>query len=103
MGSEERRYEIELDSHAWIDVRKKKDVEKGFDWAAVLTVERGGRRHAVYVYDNAHGRPERHRYRGSEKLSAETLPSRGSARRDLPAAIEEIKTSWEGMVERWRP
>jgi len=42
----------------------KRDPEKGLDWAAVLTVRRADQRHAVYLYDNAHGQPERHRYRG---------------------------------------
>jgi hypothetical protein len=74
---------------------------KGLDWAAVLLVRRRGERRAVYVYDNAHGQPERHRYRDGVKLEAEGLPSRGAARLDLPAAIREIKTNWKSMVERW--
>jgi hypothetical protein len=103
MGNEERRFDIRLGSRAWIDVRRKRDFEKGLDWAAVLTVKHDGQRHAVYVYDNAHGSPERHRILGGVKQRAETLPSHGSARLDLPAAVEEIKASWEGMVERWQP
>jgi hypothetical protein len=73
------------------------------DWAAVLTVEIDGKRRAVYLYDNAHGRPERHRYHGGVKGEAEALSPRRSARLDLPAAVEEIKAKWEGMVERWEP
>jgi hypothetical protein len=101
VGNEERRYFVALAQGARIEVRRKRDLEKGLDWAAVLTVERDGRRYAVYLYDNAHGRPERHLYRGGVKLEAEPLPTRGSARLDMPAAISEIKAKWEGMVERW--
>jgi hypothetical protein len=101
VGGEEHRFDIDLDGDAWINVRIARDPDKGLDWAAVLSVQRGGERRAVYVYDNAHGRPERHRYRDGIKLGAEELPSRGAARLDLPAAIEEIKANWEGMVERW--
>jgi hypothetical protein len=103
VGDEERRHEVELEQGARIDIRRKRDPEKGLDWAAALTIERGGRRHTVYLYDNAHGQPERHRYRGGQKLEAEALPSRGSARLDLPAAIEEIKARWRSMVGRWEP
>lgn len=103
VGNEERRHDIELPEGAWIEVRRKRDSEKGLDWAAVLTVEYGDRRRAVYLFDNAHGRPERHRYRRGRKLEAEPLASQGSARLDLPAAIEEIKANWRSMVERWEP
>jgi hypothetical protein len=103
MGGEEQRFEIELSVGVWIDVRHARDPEKGMDWAAVLTVERFGHRYAVCLYDNAHGQPERHRYRRGLKMGAELLSPRRSARLDLPAAIEEIKAKWEGMVERWEP
>jgi hypothetical protein len=99
----EQRFEIELSAGAWIEVRHARDSEKEWDWAAVLTAEIGGRRHAVCLYDNAHGRPERHRYRRGVKMNAESLSPRSSARLDMPAAIEEIKAKWEGMVERWEP
>ena len=101
MGGDEQRFHIEIVEGVWIDVRKKRDPAKGLDWAAVLTIEREGGRHAVYLYDNAHGKPERHRYRRGLKLAAETLPTKGSARLDMPAAITEIKEKWESMVERW--
>ena len=103
MGSKERRFEIELSTGVWIDVRHARDPEKEMDWAAVLTVKRCGRRRAVYLYDNAHGRPERHRYRRGVKMEAEALSPKSSARFDLPAAVEEIKAKWEGMVKRWEP
>jgi len=103
VGSEEREFDIDLDDDAWIAVRKRPDIEKGMDWAAILCVRHGGRRRAVCVYDNSHGVPERHWIRRGEKLDAELLPTRGGARLDLPAAIAEIKAGWEGMVERWEP
>jgi hypothetical protein len=103
VGGEEQRFEIELSAGAWIDVRHARHSEKGMDWAAVLTVELGGRRRAACLYDNAHGQPERHRYRHGVKMDAEAVSPRQSARLDLPAAIEEIKAKWEGMVERWEP
>ena len=84
-------------------MRHTRDSEKELDWAAVLTVKRCGQRCAVYLYDNAHGHPERHRYRRGVKLAAEALSPLRSARFDLPAAVEEIKAKWEGMVERWEP
>jgi hypothetical protein len=101
VGNEERRHEVELEHGAKIDIRRKRDPEKGLDWAAALTIEHGGRRQTVYLYDNAHGQPERHRYREGLKLKAEPIPTKGSARLDLPAAIEEIKARWESMVELW--
>lgn len=102
MRGEERRFDVKIEgSDAWIHVRMRRDVEKGFDWAAVLTVERDGGLVPVCVYDNAHGQPERHRIRDGIKGSPEPQPSRGSARFDLPATIAEIKADWEGMVERW--
>jgi len=101
VGNEERGFDRELGHSVWLSVRMRRDVRKGLDWAAALSVEEGGRRHLVYLYDNAHAEPERHRYRRGVKQPGELLPSRGSARLDLPAAIEEIKANWEGMVERW--
>ena len=103
MTGKEQRFEIELSAGAWIVVRHAWDPEVGLDWAAVLTVDLNGRRCAVCLYDNAHGRPERHRYRHGVKLGAEVVSPRRSARLDLPAAIEEIKAKWEGMVMRWEP
>jgi len=103
VGNEGREFDITLDDHAWIAVRKRPDAEKGMDWAAVLRVRLGDVAHSVYVYDNAHGSPERHRVHRGVKLAAEELPTKGYARLDLPAAIEEIKTRWRGMVERWEP
>jgi hypothetical protein len=103
MGDEEREFEIEIDRGAWVAVRKRRDPAKGLDWAAVLCVERGGRRRNVCIYDNAYGSPERHRVRQGVKQAGEPVPTRGAARLDLPAAIEEIKESWGGMVERWEP
>jgi len=103
VGGEEQRFEIELSVGVWIDVRYARHPDRGMDWAAVLTVVYRGERCAVFLYDNAHGRPERHRYRRGVKMGAETVSPRQSARLDLPAAIEEIKAKWEGMVERWEP
>ncbi len=110
MGNEEKRFEIEIAEDAWIGmrdawiaVRMRRDEEKGLDWAAVLCVKVEDRVCAVCVYDNAHGDPERHRIRRGEKLAAEALPTKGDARLDLPAAIDEIKANWEGMVDRWEP
>lgn len=101
MGGDERRFDIELNGGGWIHVRMRRDVEKDLDWAAVLTVEMDGALLPVCIYDNAHGPPERHRVRNGIKLEAEPQSSRGSARLDLPATIDEIKANWKGMVERW--
>jgi hypothetical protein len=103
VGTKEQRFEIELSAGVWIDVRHARDPEKELDWAAVLTVDRCGQRCAVCLYDNAHGQPEKHRYRRGVKMEAEALSPRRSARLDLPAAIEEIKAKWEGIVELWEP
>lgn len=92
---------VELDGGGWIHVRMRRDLEKGFDWAAVLGVEIEGAKLPICVYDNAHGVPECHRIRDGIKLDAEPQPSRGSARLDMPATIEEIKANWRGMVARW--
>jgi hypothetical protein len=101
VGDRESRYNVKIVPGVWIGVRSRWDDEKEIDWAAVLLVERCGRRHPVCLYDNAHGRPETHRYRKGVKLEGEPISPRRSARHDLPAAIEEIKRGWEGMVERW--
>lgn len=92
---------VRIEDGASIHVRMRRDIEKEFDWAAVLTVELGGSLRPICVYDNAHGDPERHRIRDGVKLDAEPHPSRGSARLDVPGTIEEIKANWKGMVERW--
>jgi hypothetical protein len=101
VGNRESRFDIDIVPGVWIGVRRKWDNDKEMDWAAVLLVERCGRRHPVCLYDNAHGRPERHRYRDGIKLEAEPVSPRRSARDDLPAAVEEIKARWESMVEQW--
>jgi hypothetical protein len=80
---------------------EESEIQKGPGLGCRPTVERDGRRRTVYLYDNARGQPERHPYREGVKLEAEAVPTKGSARLDLPAAIEEIKARWEGMVERW--
>ncbi len=85
----------------WIGVRWRWDDDKEMDWAAVLLVARGGKAHPVCLYDNAHGQPEKHRYRDGTKLEAEPVSQRRSARHDLPAAIAEIKARWRSMVDQW--
>jgi hypothetical protein len=101
VGNRESRFNIDIVPGVWIGVRRKWDDEKEMDWAAVLLVERRGRRHSVCLYDNAHGRPERHRYRKGVKLGPEPVSARRLARHDLPAAIKEIKANWETMVDQW--
>jgi hypothetical protein len=101
VGSKERRFDIPVVPGVRIKVRLSRDADKGIDWAAVLVVQEGDRLLPVCLYDNAHGKPERHRYRHGLKLGPETLSPRRSALLDLPAAISEIKANWEGMVERW--
>jgi len=101
MGVEERRFVVKVVEGVLIHVRMRWDAEKEVDWAAVLTINRDGTLCPVCVYDNAHGHPERHRIRDGVKGIPEPQPSRGSARLDLPATIDEIKANWEGMVERW--
>jgi hypothetical protein len=101
VGNRESRFNIRLAERAWIGVRIKRDVAKELDWAVVLIVMHQGRRQQVCLYDNAHGHPERHRYRDGVKLAGKPIALYGSVRGDIPAAIEEIKGEWEGMVERW--
>jgi hypothetical protein len=101
VGNRETRFEKKIGHGAWISPRWRWDDEKEMDWAAVLLIERCGRRHPVCLYDNAHGRPERHRYRDGMKLEAELVSPRKSARRDLPAAIAEINAGWGSMVDQW--
>jgi len=101
VGNRENRYNVDIDEGVWIGVRWRWDDEKEMDWAAVLLVTRYGQPHPVCLYDNAHGRPERHRYRDGMKLEAEPVSPRRLTRHDLPAAIEEIKATWESMVGQW--
>jgi hypothetical protein len=101
VGNRETRFNIRIAEGAWIGVRIKRDAAKEFDWGVVLIVMRQGRRRQVCLFDNAHGHPERHRYRDGVKLAGEPVSFYGSVRYDIPAAIEEIKRGWEGMVERW--
>jgi hypothetical protein len=103
MGDEERRYEIELDDFAWIAVRKRRDPKSGLHWAAALVVVWDGRPRTVCLYDNAHGVPERHWFRHGVKQKGEPISPKRSARLDMPAAIDEVKANWEGMVDRWEP
>jgi hypothetical protein len=97
----EQNFDIPLARDIRIKVRLTRDPVMGLNWAAVLTVNCEGRLMPVCLYDNAHGKPERHRYRHGVKLEPEALSPRRSALLDLPAAISEIKANWEGMVERW--
>jgi hypothetical protein len=101
VGNRESRFVDEIAPGAWIGVRWRWDDEKEMDWAAVLLVEQCGQRRPVCLYDNAHGQPERHRYRDGVKLEAEPVSPRRLPRHDLPAAIAEIKASWESMVRQW--
>jgi hypothetical protein len=99
VGSEEREFEIELEADAWIAVRMRPDAAMGMNWAAVLCVRLEGEVRSVYIYDNAHGVPERHRVHRGVKLAGKCLPTKGGARLDLPAAIDEMKANWRRMVE----
>jgi hypothetical protein len=72
MGDEERRYEVVLvEGSAWIAVRQQRHPENGFDWAATLVIVLEGQARAVCSYDNAHGVPERHRFRRGIKMAAD--------------------------------
>jgi hypothetical protein len=102
MGDEERRFEVEITDFAWIAVRKRRRPER-FDWAAALVVVHDGQPRTVCLYDNSHGAPERHWFRHGLKLEGEPVSPKRSAQFDMPAAIEEIKAKWEGMVDRWEP
>jgi hypothetical protein len=101
VGNRENRINIDIDEDVWIGVRWRWDDDKEMDWAVVLLVERCGRQHPICLYDNAHGRPEKHRFRYGMKLEAGPVSPRRSARHDLPAAIDEIKAGWESMVNQW--
>jgi len=80
VGNRENRFDIEIvEGASWIEVRWRWDDDNEMDWAAVLLVERSGQRHPVYLYDNAHGQPEKHRYRDGIKLEAEPVSPRRSA------------------------
>lgn len=77
MGDEERQFNIPIiPGYARISVRRRWGPELGLDWAAVLTVNVDGAYRAVCVFDNAHGQPERHRYRSGVKLEGEPLSPR---------------------------
>jgi hypothetical protein len=91
VGVKEQRFDIPVVPAVRIKVRLARDAVKELDWAAVLMAQEGRRLLPVCLYDNAHGKPERHRYRHGVKLGPETLSPRRSALLDLPAAISDMK------------
>jgi hypothetical protein len=56
----------------------------------------------VRVFDNVHGVHDMHRYKGREKLSAETF-SHAGASAAMNEASRPVLGSYREMIEAWTP
>jgi hypothetical protein len=55
----------------------------------------------IYLFDNAHGQHDEHRYAGTNKLAAGQFMV-GTVEEVLPAAIELLSTDHGRIIEDWR-
>lgn len=78
------------------------DRQEVTDYSVVLVLEEQGITHPVRVYDNRHGRNEMHRHtRGAGKQRPEVF-HRGEPGEAMRAAIAEVRTGHERMIEAWQ-
>jgi transposase len=54
-----------------------------------------------FVFDNAHGDHDMHRYTGSEKQPAERF-AEGAVNEIAPQAIDYLIDHWEAIADSWR-
>ncbi len=97
-------YFVELDevSDDRMHVRFRTYGRDIMDYAVLLTAERDGKRHTVRLYDGAHGINEMHRYtRAQGKQQGEVFYG-GTLGEGMRAAIEQIKRTYQSMIEAWQ-
>src|SRR4051794_28911251 len=63
-------------------------------YAIRLEIWDGAAWRTVHLFDNAHGQHDAHRYRGDEKLPAESVPVRTVAEA-IPMALRLLSEEWE--------
>src|SRR5208283_1636012 len=87
---------------AFVHVSFRTSRREVLDYAVVLMVELEGQMRTVRLYDGAHDRNELHRYsRDGQKQPAENF-HRGTLAEGMRAAIQEIDTGYEEMIESWQ-
>lgn len=70
-------------------------------YAVTLQVRSEGEWRTIFLFDNAHGDHDMHRYTGVTKLPAERFME-GEPRDVLPAAISFLVNHWEAIVASWK-
>lgn len=86
----------------FMDVKFTTDRRDVVNYAIVLLVEAEGDVEAVRLYDGAHGENEMHRYTRSRGKQPAEVFHRDALGPGMRAAIEEIKSGYEAMIESWR-
>jgi hypothetical protein len=70
-------------------------------YAVTLQLLTKGYWQTIFLFDNAHGGHDMHRYTGGTKQPAERFME-GDSRDVLPAAITFLVNHWEAIVESWK-
>lgn len=94
-------YEYPLDAArtAWLTVRFETVGREVVAYAIVLSVDTGGRRETVRVYDSAHGFDEVHRHtRRAGKLPGQPFVA-GTLGEGMRAAIADCVDRYETMID----
>ncbi|HVX31722.1 MAG TPA: hypothetical protein VHA80_01160 [Solirubrobacterales bacterium] len=97
------RYEEILDdfNRVVVVVRFETEGREVTDYAVILLVKVAGCRRTVRVYDGAHGYNELHRYtRDGGKQTGKRFHS-GSLGEGMRAAIDDVKSGYQKMIEGW--
>jgi hypothetical protein len=94
-------YPLDVARTAWLAVRFETVRRAVVAYAVVLSVDTGGRRDTVRVYDSAHGFNEMHRHTlAGGKQPGEPFHA-GTLGEGMRAAIAECTDRYETMIEAW--
>jgi hypothetical protein len=94
-------YPLDAGRTAWLTVRFETVGREVVAYAVVLSVDTGGRRKTVRVYDSAHGFNEMHRHtRRAGKLPGQPFHA-GTFGEGMRAAIADCVDRYEMMIEAW--
>lgn len=95
-------YELALSDSAILYARLDTEHGAAGGYAVTLVALEEGEMKTVRVYDNAHGKPEMHRYnRKGEKQSAESAPG-SNASEGFNMALELVSNGYMEMIDGWR-
>ena len=90
----------DFDSEMHVDfTTHRRDV---VGYAVLLTIEHGGERRTVRLYDAAHGVNEMHRYTRSQGKQPAEVFHRGTLGEGMRAATDQIQRTYPLMIEAWQ-